>query len=715
MKNKKIKLAPGMALATLKKLFSIEEIQELYEGTKVGTIDIEITDICNYQCVYCSPKNSLIWMADGYFKPIQDIKKGDCVFGFKKNNKKYGRRYFVKSEVLNTFTRKTDVIEMTLSNNEKIYSTPDHYWFTGRKEEKYEYQQPREKLQVIKCLVPFQKNKKYNKNYKFGYLEGIIDGDGTRTIQTDTRNNKNYKCKRIRISSKDNEIIERCQTFLEDFKICPKKVYEKNIIHLNLCGNKIWKIFSITKEIANIDFYKGWLAGIYDAEGNTDGNSIRISQYKKINPKVYKKIEKYLSFLNFKFHQNEKGFTLRGNFNEKIRFYSILQPILYRKIKPLILNHNIPQKQKVYIKSIKKLKKQHVFSLETESHNYINQGYYSRNCYGSYSPKGNLTTCKKEKLTTPEIKNIIDQAYDLDIRLLNIQGGEPMIDKKKFYEIIKYAKPKFKSIVAFTNGYFIEEEDAKILSDLNISLCVKLDSLDEKIYKQLTNSTGNVKKVLKGLDYLEKYKVTVTTNAVATPLNYYDIPNVWRYSTKKGFTPFVARNHYHGSTRENPTYQLTAKELGNLFKELQKIDKEEFNIEWDADIIFPRDSSCQRYRAGVFVNHKGVVIPCSEADPKHFNLGNIRKESLKNILSYKRLKPYRKIYDKLHGACSPKNCKYSKKRQCYGCRVSAADIGVFRKKEFKKEFFGGDALCPVNKINPLTINELKRKELKGFK
>ena len=339
--------------------------------------------------------------------------------------------------------------------------------------------------------------------------------------------------------------------------------------------------------------------------------------------------------------------------------------------------------------------------------------YRCKYCYNSSSPTGNPETNQKDRLTLSKIKSLIDEASEMDIRLFNIQGGEPMFDKKIFYEIAEYAKPKFKALVGFTNGYFVEEDDAKRLSDLEISLCVKLDTLDEKIYKELTLVNG-LQKVLKGLEYLKKYNVTTTTNSVATPLNYYDIPNVWRYSTDRGFSPFVARNHYHGNTREHSYLQLTAEELGNLFRELERIDKEEYGIKWNSDLIFPRDNSCQRYRAGIFINHRGIVTPCSEADPKYYALGNVNEEKLKDILSYERIKPFRNIYDKLHGACSVENCEFAKKQLCYGCRVSAADVGVFRGKEFTEEFFGGDALCPHNKINPLTAKELNREPLKGF-
>lgn len=331
-------------------------------------------------------------------------------------------------------------------------------------------------------------------------------------------------------------------------------------------------------------------------------------------------------------------------------------------------------------------------------------------CYASCSPLGN-TKQQAERLTLPEIKNLIDQASSLDIKLLNIQGGEPLLDKAKFFEIANHARSKFKSLVAFTNGSLITRDDARKISELDIAVCVKLDTLDQEIHELLTNSKQSLNRTLKALEYLKECGVTVSTNSVATPLNYYDIPNVWRYSTKMGFTPFVARNHFHGHTRNNPSLQLTAEELGNLFAELRRIDKEEFGITWPADIIWPRGNSCQRYRAGVFVNYFGLVLPCSEADPNYFTIGNSKTESLKDILTQAKLAPYRQIYDKLHGACSPKSCDYASKQQCYGCRVSAADIGVFRGLEFKEEFFGGDALCSHNRENPLRITELKREPL----
>jgi MoaA/NifB/PqqE/SkfB family radical SAM enzyme len=331
-------------------------------------------------------------------------------------------------------------------------------------------------------------------------------------------------------------------------------------------------------------------------------------------------------------------------------------------------------------------------------------------CYASCSPKGNTKELQK-RLSMSEIKSLLDQASALDIRLFNIQGGEPMLDKKKFYEVANYARPKFKSLVAFTNGSLITEEDAKKIADLDMALCVKLDTLDPEIHKELTQTNRSLEHTIRGFELLKKYGVTVSTNSVATPLNYSGIPNAWRYAVDMGFTPFVARNHFHGHTRDNPELQLTAEELGNLFKELERIDKEEYGIDWPVSTLWPRGNSCQRYRAGVFVNYYGLVLPCSEADPAYFTIGNGKKESLKDILTEERLAPFRNIYDKLHGACHVDECEYAKEQQCYGCRVSAADIGVFRGLEFKTEFFGGDALCPYNHKNPLTAKELGREPL----
>ena len=124
-------------------------------------------------------------------------------------------------------------------------------------------------------------------------------------------------------------------------------------------------------------------------------------------------------------------------------------------------------------------------------------------CYASCTPKGNKNTKREEVLTTEKVKNLIDQASDLDIRLFNIQGGEPTLDMKRFFEIAEYARPKFKALVGFTNGTLFSEEDIKKVSALDMSLCVKLDTLQPDIYEKLTGvSKIYLDKVLKNLDLI---------------------------------------------------------------------------------------------------------------------------------------------------------------------------------------------------------------------
>jgi DNA-binding transcriptional ArsR family regulator len=137
-----------------------------------------------------------------------------------------------------------------------------------------------------------------------------------------------------------------------------------------------------------------------------------------------------------------------------------------------------------------------------------------------------------------------------------------------FYEIVEQARPKFKTIMCVTNGHLVSETDARRLKALDVSVCVKLDTLNPKTHKALTGGAGRLKRTLDGLDMLKKYVVPTTLGSVVTPINYHDIPNVWRYAAVMGFAHCAANQR-----------GLSEEESRNLIDELRRIDVEEIKRE----------------------------------------------------------------------------------------------------------------------------------------
>lgn len=345
-------------------------------------------------------------------------------------------------------------------------------------------------------------------------------------------------------------------------------------------------------------------------------------------------------------------------------------------------------------------------------------------CYAEGGPES------VNQLTMAEAKAIVDDAAELRVKIINMQGGEPIIwnpadwsDKSEsaFFHLIGYAKELFAerdmalNLVSFTDVAVITKEKADRLAELGVSLCCKLDSLDENIQDKLLGIKGGSKKMMKGFEHLinagyGKGHTPLSTNTVVTALNYDGVPDVFRWSRRNRFRPFVIPVHVHGTAKRYRSLMLSGKTSGGtldaakikeLFERLAEIDSKEFGIHWKAESPWVENKACSRHLGGVHVRADGIVVPCSEA-PDHWALGDIRKGSFKNIVMSEKIRKFRNIYSELHenSKCSTKNCPLSKEGRCYGCRTRAYDDSAFDEKgdydpsrQRPEEFFAGDPAC----------------------
>lgn len=346
-------------------------------------------------------------------------------------------------------------------------------------------------------------------------------------------------------------------------------------------------------------------------------------------------------------------------------------------------------------------------------------------CYAEGSPE------KKNELLMKEVKQIVEEALDLGVRIVNMQGGEPLIwhpadwDGKAgeaYFHIVEHIRNRFQQenkpldLVSFTDVALITRSKAEILSGLNMALCCKLDSVDPKIQDSLLGVPGGYAKMMQGYEHLiavgygKKDMPPLSTNTVVTTVNYDGIEDVFRWSRSHGFRPFVIPVHVHGRAQSNSDIMLSGQktkstlsplDIKKLFEKLAKIDREEFNIIWEPTTPWIENKACSRHLGGVHIRADGIVVPCSEA-PDFWALGDIRKQSLKEIIASPKVEKFRQIYSNLHedSKCSPRKCEMAAQFKCYGCRTRAYDDSAFDKKGTydtarldPEAFFAGDPAC----------------------
>ena len=101
-------------------------------------------------------------------------------------------------------------------------------------------------------------------------------------------------------------------------------------------------------------------------------------------------------------------------------------------------------------------------------------------CKYCYNSKYQLKSQIKNELTFSQIKDIIDQAYELGCIDFAISGGEPFT-YKNIFELIEYVKNKnVKRIAIFSNVMLLNEETCQLLSKIKpkIEFRITFDGYD---------------------------------------------------------------------------------------------------------------------------------------------------------------------------------------------------------------------------------------------
>lgn len=142
--------------------------------------------LCPNNCEDCLPGGTPVLTADYLWKPIKDIKVGDELIGFNEPNDKMDNKRAklfqiaivegTKSRVAKTFTIVTAKGELRCTENHPLFSGTK--WFTVSdfyKKRSKKIGSCRSKIRFISSPVCFYESKEY----KAGYIWGLLDGDGT--------------------------------------------------------------------------------------------------------------------------------------------------------------------------------------------------------------------------------------------------------------------------------------------------------------------------------------------------------------------------------------------------------------------------------------------------------------------------------------------------------------------------------------------------------
>jgi DNA repair photolyase len=306
---------------------------------------------CSHSCVYCLLADTPVLMGDGRHRAIADVRPGDEVYGTVREG---SYRRFVRTSVLDRWRTIKPAHRVVLADGTELVASGDHRFLTERGWKFVSGAgcggQQRPHLTTNNSLLgtgAFAEQPKQDRDYRQGYLAGMIRGDGHVHHRPYTRpNGRSWTSHQFRLALADAEALTRAQAFLAleglptdqfVFQRATAARREMRAIRSQSAGGVAMVERSIDLPTRPSDSWaRGFLAGIFDAEGSCSGGVLRIHNGdRELIRRVTASLDRFefRSVVEMRPGTNFPIFCVRllGGQAERLRFFHTVDPAITRK------------------------------------------------------------------------------------------------------------------------------------------------------------------------------------------------------------------------------------------------------------------------------------------------------------------------------------------------------------------------------------------------
>lgn len=305
---------------------------------------------CSHACSYCASGETPVLMADGRTKSLAEIRAGDVVYGTVRRGK-YQR--YVATEVLDHWATVKPAYRVTLEDGTAIIASGDHRFLTHRgwkhvdgKEQGRDRRPHLTRNNSLLGVGGFASPPKIGEAYRRGYLCGMIRVDGHVGSYSYERTGCSHGLLHwFRLALVDAEPLRRAQDYLDAFGVATDEYrfaeatdHRKEVRAIRASSRaQVQAVMDLIAWPARAtdDWCKGFLAGIFDAEGSFSRGILRISNTDDI---IIDELTHGLERFGFRYtveaHDNANGLRrvrLLGGLREQLRFFHTVDPATSRK------------------------------------------------------------------------------------------------------------------------------------------------------------------------------------------------------------------------------------------------------------------------------------------------------------------------------------------------------------------------------------------------
>lgn len=310
---------------------------------------------------------------------------------------------------------------------------------------------------------------------------------------------------------------------------------------------------------------------------------------------------------------------------------------------------------------------------------------YCKHCFNS---KYNSEEYYAENMTKEELLSLIDVLDQMNVRRIQLSGGEPLTreDLSEIIEAIDTHK-MFLDVIS-TNGTLIDEDNIRYFSERfgeNGALYISLDGISRETYEGLRGE-DTFNRIMHAMDLLTQHGCRVFINTMAYKYNLDELesmydwisarPNIigWRIGLPKVLGRYE-ENHKHLEVSFDKVILIFKRILSKWISENGRVRLElsDFFRTDSLDVGFEthslEDHPCKYALTNATIKSNGDVVYCASlGDYPDAQFGNIRENGLKACWDSEKHLAFRQLKIKDIPECI--DCRYL--RICGGgCRSNA--------------------------------------------
>jgi DNA repair photolyase len=305
---------------------------------------------CTHGCNYCAAGDTPILMADGRHKPLELVEVGDAIYGTVREGR---HRTYARTTVLDRWMTVKPAYRVVLEDGTELVASADHRflsnggWKHVRNSDRSEPDRPH--LTTCNSLVgtgAFAPQPVDTPAYRRGYLCGIVRGEGrVGPCSHHGVGGVRRDLHRFRLALTDIEALHRARDYLAAEAIATtKRVFQHAVGTHRETAAVATSSRSLVERVADLvrwptlpslDWCRGFLAGVFDAEGSRSDVALRITN---TDPDVLAWTEVCAKRLGFDLTHDRtvsrNGPTcirIRGGLSEHLRFFHLTDPAITRK------------------------------------------------------------------------------------------------------------------------------------------------------------------------------------------------------------------------------------------------------------------------------------------------------------------------------------------------------------------------------------------------